>query len=291
MRRQWPVFLCTVLLALAVTLSGCGVDPLALRLKPGVSGNFHVAMDQTMTTTNIQGPEALKPMANLKGNLTMAFDIFLIVSSVENQVATIRYQMSGFKINGTMADKPMPAISIPDTAVTLKLNTVTGEVVDIQGLPQLGAGQTPGLDKEQLSEMIKESIVQLPKSGQAKVGDKWEMDMKVPSPLPNFKSDSTMKVTNEYAGNETQDGFQVAKLNVGMNGTLNATTEQQGMKLTQTGTMSGKGTTRLDLKTGLPMGSDMTTVVKLSQKMEGKQLPGPVVMDMEMNQHIVTTRR
>lgn len=285
-----------VLTLLLTLLAGCaGGDSLAVRLNQGDSVTYHAKADATFAVTNVKGPEEAAKLLpqDLKGQFNFEYDAKLKVETLTDKIATVSYEISNFKGEGTMGDQKIPLDGqVPVTTVTIKVNTQTGEIIEVTGLPELStSGQAPGLDQEQLRNMVKQSFTQLPASGKAKVGDTWDLAGGLPLSVPNLKDQSNLKNTVKYEANETVNGVKVAKLVSTAKGPIDLTVEENGLKMTMKGTVDGKGTNLVDLKNGLPVTSDNTVIMQLNQSMAGQQPGLNLSMDLNLTMRVLVSQK
>lgn len=251
-------FLWALVLCLMAATAGCTkskepaeVETLAFRVKEGDRVAYHVTVKAAIKAEDDKGQPI--PMPQQPGGQNVEYDMALQVEKVEGDQATVRYELSSF-----------PG-GVGDMSFTVRVNTRTGQVVEVVDFPDMGLGpEMQQMLEEQMDQAAKQSLTQLPPDGKAEVGHSWTVEQAIPIPLPGLQNQSKLSVTTTYEADETKDGAEVAKMVVKGSGPMDLTMEANGAQLSMKGDVAVNGVSYVDRRTGLPHSGTSSAVLTIT---------------------------
>lgn len=279
----------------AFILASCaGEQGLRLRPKAGDQAEYHAKTEASFAVSEIKGPPELAEWITneMPGSFQFEYDAALTFVEVADGRALATYEMTGFQgVIELVGERASLDGLVPDALVTIEVDTTTGEVLSIEGLPELGLEVPAGLDDDALKNIIKQSFAQLPSSGYAKLGDEWEQEGEIPILLPGVENSSRLKTRIKYAANEERAGLRVAKVTEVTDGPIEINLKQEnGLSMGIRGNVSGEAVHYFELANGLPLHSEAMVTGKVTQTAGFPELNPALSFDLEMSMTISVDR-
>jgi len=275
--------LAPMLLVLAILLAGgcASRETLSLRPEVGEQMTYHVMAQASFQARNLAGlPAGAEGL--FSAGYRMEYDTALVVEKWEGSVVTLTTDVSNMTGTITVAGREVPMGPLgPGAKLTVKLDSRTGEVLELSGLPDGTA--------EDLKGLVGQSIARLPEGGKARPGDSWTVELGTPIRIGDAVTTFKQTFTTTYTGTESRNDVKVAKLVGKGTGPFTVTGSQMGARTEAKGTLESEGVTYADLRTGMTRESDTTVRGTFRQTVEAQGTS--ISMDIDMTMHIVMTRK
>lgn len=289
----------TLLTALAVALTAAlaqGQDTITLNQALPVGKKIHQSMEmnQKMKMGGIPGaPEGQGMNMTNQIGMDMSMDV---KKDGEGKKAVVKYERMRMLIDAGVfkqefdsnADDGNPFTAIVGKEMTLVYDK-DDELQSVEGVDELlgdaaaqpGAGQMLQqlFSKEQMEQMVNQSMLHDLPDGEIKVGDKWDFKMEQPMPQGMGK----LTVTGNYTLKRFEDLDGIPCAVIAMEGKfesegkskMNMNGQEIEMEFTDS---KFEGDIYFDNKLGLPRKSDMLTKMKMKMGLLGQTM----TMDMNM---------
>jgi hypothetical protein len=281
--RNKLIFSCALLLVFAITTTGYSQKKTKDKLPKGtIKLEYNYPSDKTVKYLNDSKVYQVMDVNGQSMQVNVSSVFGCSVKNVGKQDENLKLEI---RID-TMAqniDTPQGASGGTIKEVQGKIFNMVlspkGKEVDISEAEKV-VFNIEGSGQSNASQSFRSFFPDLPKTP-VKPGDTWISSDSVASKTPTTSMKVLTKSENKYEGIEKIDGMDCAKISAAISGTMEMTTQTQGMDVYTSGPFTGQAVMFFAVKEGYFIRQIVTTKMTGNIEISGPQnMSFPVVMDM-----------